>query len=291
MTQVYKSISKVRKSYPAATATTQSGLYADNWASYINSPSWWKSTVLANGINFVTYYMASLLDNGSNRTAMRSFLSGMVDSGVTRNFINTTQSANVINLSDAGSLASYQAGCANAKQKFTGCSSEIEFWAPTNPYFDSFDEFTADNVQIYDYCKANGLEINGYIARFRDGYGVKLPTQVAEWCVSHYDTIFLVDYVSEAKFIQYSGLSTGIQAQIQLMADAAKKVGKVQKFCILWASTGNGGVNMGSWFASHPVLLDAFNIFRNAYNNWTFANKSSLSLTGQKIYNFSGLYD
>ena len=286
-TVIYKSNSTIKKYYPPA--TTESGIYADNWGPYISNPSWWQTTIVANKVNFVTYYMSSLLDDSGNRTLMRAHLTNMVNAGIKRNFCNVTKSVNAITVSDSGTAAGYNNSCSTSAQKFTGLSQEWEFWKD-NPYGD-FATFKTNDLAIYNYCKAQGLEYNIYVARCKDVAGVSSADQVAYWLVTHHDNIYLVDYVSTAKYNTYKGLSDGIKTQLILIANAAKAAGKVQKIQILWASTGNAGDNMYSWFIAHPNLLDAYSGFKNAYNNWPFTNKTSLNITGQKIYNFSGLYD
>lgn len=250
-----------------------------------------KTWLVNKGITNPIFYLAALLDNGTNRTSMRTLNSELNTLGITKRSANVTQSVNAINLADAGTPAAYNAGCATAAEKFNAFSQEWEFWK-SNPYGD-FATFKTNDLAIYNYCQANSIEYNIYIARCKDVAGVSTPEQVADWVVAKHENIYLVDYVSTAKFNTYSGLSDGIKTQLQLIADAAKRANKVQKVQILWASEGNvvDGVptNMYTYFVANPTLIPAYNAFRTAYNAWSFANKTSINLNGQNIYAYDSI--
>lgn len=239
------------------------------------------------------FYLGSLLDNSSNRTLMRTLNTELNQLGITKRHANVTQSVNAINLSDSGTPAAYNVGCVTAAEKFTGFSQEWEFWK-TNPYGD-FATFKTNDLAIYNYCQANGLTYDIYVARCKDNAGAFTPEQVADWLVAYHDTIYLVDYVSTSKFNTYKGLSGGIKEQIQLIADAAKRANKVQKMSILWASEGNlvNGVatNMRTYFEINPTLIPAYNEFKIVFDKWKFNNSSSVKFTGQNLYGYDGVKD
>ena len=275
-------------------ATVESGSYIDSFAGILASPS--ETTALINfqiakNFTFSIFYMAALLDDSGNRTLMRALLSSIsVD---IKKGVNVTQSVNAINLSDAGTPAAYNAGCATDLEKFNMMSQEWEFWH-ANDYGD-FATFKTNDLAIYNYCQANGIQYNIYVARCKDYTGTFTDAEVAEWLVTYHEIIYLVDYVSTAKYNTYNGLSAGIQAQIQLIANAAKAVGKTQKVIILWASQGNivGGVptNMATFFEANPTLIPAYNGFKSAYNEWNFTNRTSIQMLGQNIYAYTGIKD
>lgn len=250
-----------------------------------------KTWLSAKNITNPIFYVGSQLDDSSKRTAMRTLNTELNTAGIVKRSVNVTQSVNAINLSDAGTPAAYNVGCATAAEKFTCFSQEWEFWK-SNPYGD-FATFKTNDLAIYNYCQANNIEYNIYVARCKDVAGVSTPEQVALWLVQKHDTIYLVDYVSTDKFNTYSGLSDGIKTQLRLFADAASAAGKVQKIQILWASEGNvvDGVptNMYTYFVANPTLIPAYNTFKTAYDAWSFPNKSSLNFTGQNIYAYDGI--
>lgn len=291
----YNSISKVRKSYTNQPATP-SEVYINGTTDILGNPSNTSSLNLylnTKKINGVIVYLASLLDDAGKRASMRDLNTAWSSLGIANRSANVTQSVNAINIADLGTPGGFNTTCTTVGQKFTSMTSEIEWWKPTNPYFSNFDDFIADNILIYDFCQANNLKNNAYIARFKDGGGSRTAEYCADWCVAHYDVINLVDYVSTEKFITYKGLSDGIKTQLILMGEAAKRIGKVQKFNILFASEGNivSGVptNMKTWFDSHPLILDSYDTFTSAYNSWTTNAKTGLKKSGQNIYAQEGL--
>ena len=250
-----------------------------------------KNWSVSKGITNPILYLAALLDNGTNRTSMRTLNTELNTLGITKRSANVTQSTNAINEADAGTPAAYNVGCTTAAEKFTNFSQEWEFWK-SNPYGD-FATFKTNDLAIYNWCLANNVKYDIYVARCKDVAGVSTPEQVASWLVTYHDTIYLVDYVSTEKFNTYSGLSDGIKAQIQLFANAAKAAGKVQKMQILWASEGNvvSGVptNMYTYFVANPTLIPAYNTFKVAYDAWIFANKTSINFLGQNIYAYDSI--
>lgn len=266
--------------------------------------TWLSSKSITNPI----FYVGSQLDDSSKRTAMRTLNTDLNTAGITKRSVNVTQSVNAINESDAGTPAAFNVGCATAAEKFTCFSQEWEFWK-SNPYGD-FATFKANDLAIYNYCVANNIEYNIYVARCKDVSYVPAvivnnvvitpqvgfaPEEVALWLVQKHETIYLVDYVSTEKFNTYSGLSDGIKTQIQLFANAAKTAGKTQKMQILWAAEGNivDGVptNMYTYFVANPTLIPAYNTFKIAYDDWNFSNKTSLNFQGQNIYSYTGIKD
>ena len=277
-----------------APSTTKSGMYVNGFTATLPDNSLraaLKSFIEKKGFNFLIFYMGSLLDNSTNRTLMRAFLSSLT---VAKKGVNVTQSVNAINTSDAGTTAAYNVGCSNASEKFNLFVQEGEFWHANN-YFNSFSEYAANSLLIYNYCVANNITYDTYLARCEDVAGVTPDADVATWIVQHSDTIHLVDYVNKTKFNTYKGLSDGIKAQIQLIANAANQEGKIQKINILWASEGNyvNGVatNMRDVFVENPTLLPVFEMFKTVYDAWDFPNKSNISLTGQNIYGYNGIKD
>jgi len=285
---VYKSNSTIKYYYPS-TAKTVNGVYVNNFDEVLGVPeaeAALTSYAQSVKINDLTFYMGSLLDNSGNRTAMRAYLSTLTSLGFTRRASNVTQPSGCIYLSNSGSEASYNAACSTAAQKFTGFTQEWEFWH-TNPY-GTFSTFKAKDDSILAYCTANSMYYDIYVARCRDYTATFTDAQVATQMVKH-ETIFLVDYVSTAKYNTYKGLSDGIKTQLNLIGAAAKGASKIQKVCILWASEGNAGANMESYFIANPKLLPAYNGFMTAYNNWSSTNKAFLNITGQKIYATTGL--
>jgi len=244
----------------------------------------WLST---KGITMPIFYLSTYLDDSGNRTKMRTLNIALNTQGITKRSANVTQSINAINLADAGTPAAYNVGCATAAERFNVFSQEWEFWK-YNPYGD-FATFKTNDLAIYNYCQANNIQYDIYVARCKDVAGVSTPEQVADWLVAKHDTIYLVDYVLTSKFNTYKGLSDGIKVQIQLIADAAKRANKVQNMVILWASEGNNGDNMYTYFVANPTLIPAYNTFKVAYNAWSFTNKASINMQGQNIYAYDSI--
>ena len=285
---IYKSNSTIKKYYPNTTST-RNGVYINNFDEVLgNSGEQTALTSYLQGvkINDLTFYMGSLLDNSGNRTSMRSYMLSLTTAGFTRRASNVTQATGCIYPLKVGTEAHYNAGCSTAGEKFNGFTQEWEFWHD-NPY-GTFDTFKVKDDSILAYCTANSMYYDIYVARCRDYTGANTEAQVAAQMVKH-ETIFLVDYVSTSKYNTYKGLSDGIKTQLNIIGAAAKLAGKVQKVCILWASEGNDGANMESYFLANPTLLPAFNGFKTVYNNWSSPYKSSLKIIGQKIYASTGL--
>lgn len=284
------------------TITTQSvplidfGLYIDDFGDILGQSS--PTTVLLNFLNVkqVTqpiFYLASLLDDSNNRTSMRAINTSLVTQGITNKAANVTQAVNVVNLADAGSIASFNEN-SNAAQKFTTVVEEIEFYK-TNPYVDSFAEYVANCDEIKEWADANGVTYQSYYARCRDVAGVATDTQIAAYMVETFETLKLVDYVSTSKFNQYNGFSPSIKAEIQLIANAAFEQGKVQNMELIFASQGNivngTPTNMRTFFQANPTLLPAYNQAISEYNRWSFANKEFINLQGMTIYALEGVAD
>lgn len=297
----YKSISRVRKSYPNQPTTQPFSLYIDGFDDILansGAETTLKNFIVTKKINNPIFYMGSLLSDSGKRTAMRTFNTSLHAAGITKRSVNVTTDSAVDG--SASSKSKFNEDCTLGSQQFTNFSQEWEFWK-SNPYGD-FATFKTNDLAIYNWCLANQVKYDIYVARCKDNAGVSTPEQVADWLVGgdennpiSHDTIYLVDYISTDKYNTYKGLSDGIKTQIQLIADAASRAGKVQKMQILWASQGNivSGVptNMRTYFQANPTLITAYNGFKNAYNAWSFTNKSSINFTGQNIYAYSGISD
>ena len=277
--------------------TTESCTYINGFATLIgdsNAKLALRSFITAKNLTSIIYYTGSSLDNSTNRAYLRALNAQIsIEKGA-----NVTKSINAITTSDLGTPAGYNTTCLNANEKFTMFSQEWEFWK-SNPNGD-WEAFKTNDLAIYNFCQANNIVYNIYVARCKDPkVGGASPEEVADWLVAKHDTIYLVDYCTTDKFNTYQGLSPGIQTQIQLIADAAKRfnngAGKVQKISILWASEGNlvNGVpeNMRTFFAQNPSLIQAYTQFKVVYDNWTFTNKASVQFVGQNIYAYSSLKD
>jgi hypothetical protein len=294
MTTTYKSISKVRKSYPNQPATNPFSLYIDDFDAILSNSgaeTTLKNFLVSKKVDNPIFYMGSLLGDSGNRTAMRAFNTSLNTALVTKRSVNVTTDSAVDG--STSSKSKFNEDCTTSAQRFTAFSQEWEFWK-SNPYGD-FDTFKTNDLAIYNWCLANNVKYDIYVARCKDVAGVSTPEQVASWLVTYHDTIYLVDYVSTEKFNTYSGLSDGIKTQIQLFANAAKLAGKTQKMQILFASQGNvvSGVptNMRTYFQANPTLTPAYTKFKNAYNAWSFTNKSNISFTGLNIYALEGVAD
>lgn len=247
-----------------------------------------KNFFINKGINQPIFYLSNLLDSTSGRTAMRSLNTTLNNFGITKRAANVTKSVNAINLADPGTPAAYNAGCSTAAEKFTVFTNEVEWWK-SNPYFASFDLFAADNENIYNFTVANNIENNAYFARCKDVAGVRSPEYIADWLVARHENLLLVDYVSTEKFNTYKGLSDGIKTQLQLIGDAAKRANKIQKMQILFASEGNNGDNMYTYYVANRNLINSFTTFKTAYDAWSYSNKSNINMVGQTIYAYDSI--
>lgn len=274
-------------------STTESVVYINGFATLIGNSEAkidLRNFITAKKLTSIIYYTGSSLDNSTNRAHLRALntLITIVKGA------NVTKSINAITESDLGTPAGYNTTCTSIAEKFTMFSQEWEFWKD-NPNGD-WEAFKTNDLAIYNYCQTKGIQYNIYVARCKDPkVGGASPEQVADWLVAYHDTIYLVDYCTTDKFNNYKGLSPGIQAQIQLIADAAKRANKVQKIDILWASEGNvvSGVpeNMRTFFVQNPTLITAFTQFKTVYDIWQFTNKNSVNFVGQNVYGYSGISD
>lgn len=253
-----------------------------------------RSFITSKKLTSIIYYTGSSLDNSTNRAYLRALNAAIT---ITKG-ANVTKSINAITESDLGTPAGYNTTCLNDNEKFTMFSQEWEFWK-SNPNGD-WEAFKTNDLAIYNYCQSHNITYNIYVARCKDPkVGGATPEQVADWLVAKHDTIYLVDYCTTDKFNTYQGLSAGIQAQIQLIADAAKRfnngAGKIQNMAILWASEGNvvNGVpeNMRTFFVQNPSLIAAYTKFKAVYDNWKFTNKDNVKFVGQNIYGYNGIKD
>lgn len=295
MATKYKSISPVKKNYTNVPSATPFSLYIDGFSSILgntNEQNTLKTLLLAKKVTMPIFYMGSLLDNSSNRTYMRAFCTELNTAGITKRAANVTQ-ATAVN-GDAGSKASYNNGCATAAEKFTHFVEEIEFYK-SNPYVDSFTEYMTECNTIKTWCNANGVTYDAYFARCLDVAGITSPEAIADYMVATFDTLRLVDYISSEKFNTYKGFSPSIVTQFNLIADAAKRAGKVQKIELIFAANGNivDGVptNMRSYFIMNPTLIPAYNTSKSQYNSISINNKGNLNFLGQTIYALSGVSD
>jgi hypothetical protein len=245
--------------------------------------------IASKNMNDLTFYMSTLLNTSGNRTAMRALVTQLKNAGQTRVFSNVTQADNCINESDPGTEASYNNGCANNTEKFTGFTQEWEFWNSNNPY-GPFADFIPDDIAIYNYCQANNMTYDIYVSRLEDYIGTYSDAEVAEHVVAYHDTVHLVAYITESTYNNNKGLSQVRKDQLILLGTAALAADKVQDFTILWAANGNNDVNMRTWFESNPDL-NAYAGFKQAYDAWSHPAKAGLNLVGQKIYAYSGISD
>ena len=297
MTKVYKSISSVRKSYTnSPTTTTPFSLYIDGFDAILGNgtaENALKSFLLTKKITNPIFYMGSLLSSSGNRTAMRSYNTALNTAGIVKRSVNVTQ-ATAVDTNDPASKASFNIGCSTAAEKFTNFRSEIEFYK-SNPYVNSFAEFMTEANTIKAWTDANGVTYDCYYARAEDVSGAMTPTEVADYLVATFDTLCLVNYILPSKFATYGGFSPSIKTQFQLIADAAKKAGKVQKMDMIFAAQGNvvNGVptNMRDFYVANPTLISSYNTAKSTFNAWTFTNKSSINFLSQTIYARTGVYD
>ena len=246
-----------------------------------------QSFLLTKKITQPIFYMGSLLSNSGNRTSMRAFNTSLNTAGIISRSANVT-TAIAVDENDPSSKASFNIGCTTDAQKFTHYSEEIEYYK-SNPYVNNFNEYIAICDTIKTWCDANNVIYDCYTARCVDVAGVTPPEEIADYLIATFDTIMLVNYISEAKFISYGGFSPSIIAQFQLFADAASRAGKVQKIKMLWAANGNAGVNMNSYFVANPTLIPAYNSAKSTYNGLSLNNKTNLNFLGQSIYSYSGV--
>jgi hypothetical protein len=277
--------------------TYLNGMYVNQFASILGNTAAelaLTNFITSKGMNDLTFYMGSLLSTSQNRTYMRSFITQLHSLGQNywsagfRVFSNVTQASGCIDTNNPGTEASYNIGCSFNGEKFDGFTQEWEFWN-NNPYGD-FTTFTVDDIQIYNYCQANGMKYDIYLSKCED-YAALVPDSViATHIVTYHDTVHLVAYISESTYNSNKGLSAARKAQLELLGYAAIAANKVQEFTILWASYGNSGVNMRDWFVSHPTLL-AYVGFESEYNAWVSPAKAGLKFMGQKIYAYSGIFD
>jgi len=269
----------------------QNGIYVNGFSSILGdstSEDNLTNFISAKRIDDLTFYMGSLLDTSGNRTSMRSLVSQLHLGGQSRVFSNVTQAVNCIDTGNPGTEASYNNG-STPLERFDGFTQEWEFWNSSNPYGD-FSDFLIDDIDIYNYCQANGMKYDIYVSRCEDYSGTYTDQQVADHLVQYHDQIHLVAYISEATYNLNKGLNSTRKTQLELIGNAAIGAGKVQKFNILWAANNNGGVNMRSWFVQNPNL-NAYAGFESEYNAWESPAKEGLELIGQKIYAYSGIYD
>lgn len=278
--------------------TTFNGMYVNGFTGILGNTTEetkLKSFIAKKKMNDLTFYLATLFLDAGKRTSFRALATSLRIAGQTRIGSNVTKKENCID-NVVGTEAHYNAECTNANQKINVFTQEGEPWHE-NDSFASFAEYKANDDLILAFCKANGITYDVYLARCRDVAGVATDDECADQAVLH-DTIFLVDYVSTTKFNTYSGLSQGIKDQLTLISAAAARwvnpdtlaVGKTQKVVILYASEGNDGANMATFFQSNPSLLPANDKFQLAYKNWNAtAVKSRLAIGGQKIYGFNGI--
>ena len=288
----------MKNANPTPVTSTFNGMYVNGFTGILGNATEetkLKSFIPRKKINDLTFYIGDLFLDSAKRTAFRALATSLRTAGQTRIGSNVTKKENCID-NVVGTEAHYNAECTNANQKINVFTQEGEPWHE-NDSFDSFAEYKANDDLILAYCKANNITYDVYLARCRDVAGVATDAQCADQAVLH-DTIFLVDYVSTTKFNTYSGLSDGIKEQLTLISAAAGRwvnpdtlaVGKTQKVVILYASEGNAGANMATYFQQNPSLLPANDKFQLAYKNWNAtAVKSKLSVKGMKIYAYTGI--
>lgn len=289
---VYKSISKVRKSYTNAPTATAFSLYINGFDSILgdtNAQNTLKSFLLTKKVTQPIFYMGSLLSSGTNRTNMRAFNTQLHTAGITKRSANVTQ-ASAVDTNDPASKASFNIGCTSDSQKFTHLTEEAEFWH-TNDYVANFAEYVDICDTIKAWTDANGVTFDAYFARCIDVAGVATPAEIADYLVATFDTLKLVDYITTDKFNTYKGFSPSIRTQFQLIADAAKRANKVQKIELIYAANGNNGENMRTYFQANPTLLPAYNTSKTEYNGIDFNNKTNLNFLGTTIYALSGVSD
>jgi hypothetical protein len=265
------------------------GMYVNDMVNILGNSS--EETNLLNFIsnkymNDLTFYMGSLLNDGTNRNYMRGLIDQIHNLGVSRVFSNVTQAVNCIDENNAGTEASFN-NSSLPNERFDGFTQEWEFWNSNNPY-GSFGAFINDDIAIANYCQAKNLTYDIYVSRCEDYAVVYTDQQVATHVVQYHDTIHLVAYITEATYTSNKGLSAARKTQLDLIGNAALQLGKVQRVSILWAAEGNGGVNMGSWFQNNTDL-NAFIKFETEYNAWISSAKAGIELVGQKIYRYTGI--
>jgi hypothetical protein len=266
-------------------------VYIDDFDTVLgNSPAenTLKSFLVNKGFQAPIFYLSNLLDNPINRTSMRALNLSLNGLGVTNRSANVIQSINAIDESNLGTPAGFNTTCSSNSEKFNHFTSEAEFWH-NNGYYATFDEFAVDAQLTYDYCNNNGIIYDAYVSRCLDLSGIRTPEYVADWLVKHFDTILLENYISTASFLSNDGMTNHVKIQLQLLADAAYNNNKIQKVQILFASEGNTGINMGSYYNSYPTLTPSFTIFENAYNALSYSNKDSIDLNGQSIFAYQSL--
>jgi hypothetical protein len=271
-------------------AATLFGMYINGFSSILGdntAETNLRSFIEDKGMNDLTFYMGSILNDPAKETEMRSLVSALNADGQTRIFSNVTQAANCI-IVDQGTEAYYNLYSA-PNERFTGFTQEWEFWNSNNPYGD-FTTFVIDDQQIYAYCVANDMTYDIYVSRCEDYTGSQSPENIADYLVQYHDTIHLVNYITEATYLSNAGLNTTRKTQLELIGNAAIANNKIQNVSILWAAEGNTGTNMRDWFVANPDL-NAFDGFQAEYDAWPNLAKAGINLVGQKIYAYSGISD
>ena len=173
----------------------------------------------------------------------------------------------------------------NYPNKFTGITTEYEYWNGTN----SFTTFLAEINYMSSIHQATSGDIKRqlYISKFTDASNAStVDTTIVRQLVQNADRIFVVNYVTNAYNLSNSTLN-----KIKLIANASKKLNKVTEIVILFSvNQYSTDPNLYSYFSvngSNHAFADAYNKFKTDYNATSFTNKTSVNIIGYQLYNYS----
>mgnify|MGYP006864800829 CR=1 FL=1 len=256
------------------------GVYINNFDSKIGNTASEDSVLdwcLKNNLNQISLYsVGSILTQGK--------------AGLLNNFIgrasampyNISVSVVAASLNTATNEYNYYNSYPN---KFAGITTEYEYWNGTN----SFTTFQAEINYISSIHQATGGAIKRqlYISKFIDASNaLTADTTIARQLVQNADRIFVVNYVTNAYNLSNSTLN-----KIKTLANASKKLHKVIDIVILFSVNQNStDPNLYNYFSvinSNHAFADAYNKFKTDYNATSFANKTSVSIIGYQLYNYS----
>ena len=256
------------------------GVYIDKFDSKIGNIAAEDSVLdwcLKNNFNQISLYSVGNILGQGKATLLNSFIGRASIAPY-----NIKVSVVAASLNTATSEYSYYNSYPN---KFTGITTEYEYWNGTN----SFTTFQSQINYMSSINQATGGAIKRqlYISKFTDASNaLTADTTIARNLVQNADRIFVVNYVTNAYNLSNSTLN-----KIKLIANASKKSNKVTEIVILFSVNQNStDPNLYNYFSvtgGNHGFADAYNKFKIDYNATTFGNKTSVSIIGYQLYNYS----
>lgn len=265
---------------PVSTKTTpEASIYVNDFATILGNTASEDSLLdwsIAQGFTQINLYnIGTILGSTTTKNQLNSFVGKAHGSPyyLSVGFIAAGSTT-------AGNIDTY---CQNYANIPDAIISEYEFWN-TGFSFSGFIPLQTGMNNVHSTTAS--VDRITYVSKFTDKAGVYHTDSICRSLINNNETIFLVNYSTNAY-----NLSATLTGKLQQLANNAQALGKVADIVILFnVNTSSSDPNIYNYFSTtglnHP-FADAFTNLMSGYASSAITNKAHLNIKGYSIYRYS----